>query len=538
MAVDRGAHVINISGGQLTSSSEPDPLLADAIRTCEERNILIVAAAGNDGCECIHLPAAARSVLSVGAADADGIPIASSNWGSVYQTQGVIAPGENLLGATPGGGTSRKSGTSFATAVVSGVAGLLLSQQFWAGQVPDPQEVRSTLLETAAHCSPGADRDHRRCLAGHIDVNKAMKFIRGESKMTSLDLAGLGELAVEGKIEHAHRVPLAPASQTFGDSTIAPSEVALAEASVRGNSPGVAPSCGGDAKCGCQSKGSCGCGGAAQKPALVYALGKIGVDFGTEARRDYFLQAVQPLPTEEGEPHVLPVPLDMPHLLTHLRDYPTDSQAVIWTLNLDATPVYAIQPSGAFAAIAYDRLRESLEAQVSQGVEMVSVPGFLSGSIRLFSGQVVPVIVPSIRGMFDWRINSLVDTLFVGTPDEGQGDRDLVRGRVTDFLNRIYFELRNLGLTGEERALNFTATAAMRAKTVIESATRQALDLDKIAIGRSGVCRPGSECFDIDVSFFNPSNMNIASRVFRFTVDVSDVIPVEIGRARTWTRRA
>ncbi|MEA2889815.1 MAG: hypothetical protein QOI05_608 [Bradyrhizobium sp.] len=553
MAVDRGAHIINISGGQPTSSAEPDPLLADAIRTCAERNVLIVAAAGNDGCDCLHLPAAARSVLSVGAADADGNPIASSNWGNVYQTQGVIAPGEDLLGATPGGGTSRKSGTSFATAVVSGVAGLLLSLQLRGGQTLDPHEVRSALLETARQCIPEADRDHRRCLAGHIDVNEAMALIRGGRKMTSLSLAALSESTIESEMERAHQVPVSPAIQPYADSAIVPSEVTTAAPAVQGNIAGVVPSCGGDAKCNCQSKESCGCGGGAQKPALVYALGKIGVDFGTESRRDYFFQAVQPPPTPDDEPPLPSVPLDTPHLLTHLKDHPTDSQAIIWTLNLDATPVYAIQPSGAFAAAAYERLRESLQAQVGEGVEMVSVPGYVSGSIRLLSGQLVPVIVPSIRGMFDWRINALVDMLLGGTPDEGKkptrprrggpaadepGDRDLVRGRVIDFLNRIYSELRNLGITGEERALNFTATAAMRVKAVFESATHQQLDLDKIALGRSGVCRPGSECFDIDLSFFNPNNMNIASRVFRFTVDVSDVIPVEIGRTRTWTRRA
>ncbi|MFZ8528613.1 S8 family serine peptidase, partial [Staphylococcus aureus] len=77
------------------------------------------AAAGNDGCECLHLPAAAQSVLSVGAVDAQGTPIASSNWGDVYAAQGIVALGERVLGAMPGGGTSEKSGTSFATPIVS-----------------------------------------------------------------------------------------------------------------------------------------------------------------------------------------------------------------------------------------------------------------------------------------------------------------------------------------------------------------------------------------------------------------------------------
>src|SRR5829696_8499772 len=80
-AVEAGAHVINISAGQFTTASEPDPLLARAIQHCADRNVLIVAAVGNDGCECIHVPAAASLVLSVGAMDANGAPMDMSNWG-------------------------------------------------------------------------------------------------------------------------------------------------------------------------------------------------------------------------------------------------------------------------------------------------------------------------------------------------------------------------------------------------------------------------------------------------------------------------
>jgi subtilisin family serine protease len=73
-AAELGAHVINVSGGQLAQSDEPEPLLANVLSDCAKRNILVVAAAGNDGCECLHIPAAAASVLSVGAVDAAGAP--------------------------------------------------------------------------------------------------------------------------------------------------------------------------------------------------------------------------------------------------------------------------------------------------------------------------------------------------------------------------------------------------------------------------------------------------------------------------------
>ncbi len=121
LAAEHGAQVINISGGQDASSGTAHPLLVDAINRCLRRGILIVAAAGNDGCECVHIPAAVAGVLAVGAMDASGEPLGSSNWGRFYRSEGLLALGVGLLGARAGGGTLVVSGTSFAAAVVSGV---------------------------------------------------------------------------------------------------------------------------------------------------------------------------------------------------------------------------------------------------------------------------------------------------------------------------------------------------------------------------------------------------------------------------------
>ncbi|HAA27596.1 MAG TPA: peptidase S8, partial [Cyanobacteria bacterium UBA8553] len=74
---------------------------------------------------------------------AEGIPLDFSNWGDRYQTQGILAPGENILGAIPGGGAIANSGTSYATPIVAGIAALLLSLQLKQGQKPDPKAVRS-----------------------------------------------------------------------------------------------------------------------------------------------------------------------------------------------------------------------------------------------------------------------------------------------------------------------------------------------------------------------------------------------------------
>ena len=154
LAVEHGANIINISGGQLSHDGEPDPWLAKAIRACVDHNVLVVAAAGNDGCECLHVPAALERVLPVGATDVSGEPLNSSNWGLAYRSRGIVALGQDVAGAEPGDGMSIKTGTSFAAPLVSGVAALLLSQQLARGEKPDPDAVRRALLTSATPCNP------------------------------------------------------------------------------------------------------------------------------------------------------------------------------------------------------------------------------------------------------------------------------------------------------------------------------------------------------------------------------------------------
>jgi subtilisin family serine protease len=123
-AVEAGAHVINISGGQLTEVGEAEDWLERAVRHAGNSGVLIVAAAGNDGCDCLHVPAALPTVLAVGAMDDEGRPLDFSNWGENYHS-GVLAPGKNIPGAVSGGGIAERSGTSVATPIVAGVAALL-----------------------------------------------------------------------------------------------------------------------------------------------------------------------------------------------------------------------------------------------------------------------------------------------------------------------------------------------------------------------------------------------------------------------------
>ncbi len=478
-AVAAGANVINISGGQLTAAGESDRLLTNAIRFCQENHVLIVAAAGNDGCECLHIPAALASVLAVGAMDAQGQPLEFSNWGTVYQSQGLLAPGENILGAKPGGGTVRRSGTSFATPIVSGIVALLLSLQRQRGQSPDPDAIREALLQSAVSCQWSEGLEPQRCLMGRlnlsgIDILLKKGGIQAMSENKAMDIPAKGITPLEGVLS-------------------LPEEMAT-----------VTPS-------------ACGSGGG--KAQLAYALGELGTDFGSEARRDSFTQAMN-----SGM-----------SLLDYLAANPWAAQSLIWTLNLDATPIYAIVPMGPFANVTYERLRTFL---ADTEVERVSIPGYVGGSVKLMSGQTVPVIVPEVRGMYSWSVSALSKAVMgkMSLPAGVTEAQVKVKSRIEDYLNRIYYDYRNLGVTPQERALNFSATNAFQASVAILEATGDARVLDKIAVEKSPICRPESDCYDVKLSFFDPENKQRSRRVYRFTVDVSEVMPVTIGKVRSWSQ--
>ena len=127
-AIDHGAQIINYSGGG-PEFSEDEYL---AIKRAEAKGILVVAAAGNDRhdtdlVENYYYPSAYRlsNIISVAATDIRNDLLQSSNWGK--NKVDVAAPGENIYSTLPGNKYGYMSGTSQATAFVTGMAALLLS---------------------------------------------------------------------------------------------------------------------------------------------------------------------------------------------------------------------------------------------------------------------------------------------------------------------------------------------------------------------------------------------------------------------------
>ncbi len=119
-ASDNGASVINISVG----FREPSPELANAIDYAWNRGAVIIAAAGNQGTECPIYPAYYENCIAVTAIKQDDTLVPLSNHDDWVD---VAGPGLNIYSTLPDNGYDYKTGTSFATAYVSGLAALFFS---------------------------------------------------------------------------------------------------------------------------------------------------------------------------------------------------------------------------------------------------------------------------------------------------------------------------------------------------------------------------------------------------------------------------
>ena len=148
------ADIINYSGGGDTRS----PLEEAAIRDAQKKGILFVAAAGNEGRNTDRIgyyPAGYRlsNIISVAAMDARKRLLATSNYGS--QSVDIVAPGNHILSSLPGGRYGYMTGTSQATAWVTGLVASVLtnSAKAWT-----PEEVKNVLEKNAIKDSLLSDK--------------------------------------------------------------------------------------------------------------------------------------------------------------------------------------------------------------------------------------------------------------------------------------------------------------------------------------------------------------------------------------------
>jgi type VII secretion-associated serine protease mycosin len=167
-AADQKVDVINLSLGKY----DENPTDREAIAYAIGKGVVVVSAAGNDGDKKGRLdsdgfapysyPASYPGVIAVAATDADHRRAKFSN--TNYSVL-VSAPGDGIASAGPGGDYYLSSGTSDATALVSGIAALIRSRH---PRLP-PTLVAQALVQSTRY-APGKTYDAE---IGFGEVNAA-----------------------------------------------------------------------------------------------------------------------------------------------------------------------------------------------------------------------------------------------------------------------------------------------------------------------------------------------------------------------------
>lgn len=129
-AINQNVDIINYSGGGPEASKEEELLLKKA----QEKGIIVIAAAGNEASNIDgsspsqkYFPANYQlpNIIVVNSHDKNKKVVKSSNWGK--NSVDIAAPGFRIKSSFPGKKVALMTGTSQATAFVSGVAALIKS---------------------------------------------------------------------------------------------------------------------------------------------------------------------------------------------------------------------------------------------------------------------------------------------------------------------------------------------------------------------------------------------------------------------------
>ncbi|MCP3937010.1 MAG: S8 family serine peptidase, partial [Actinomycetia bacterium] len=200
-AVTEEVSVINLSIANQCSGLEE---VEQAIEAALDAGVVIVAAAGNHRAEAFVCPAAFDGVIGVAAADSAGTPITS------LASASVVAPGRSVLtaGTVAGRPQTTRSGSSFATAIVSAAASAILAQN------PDwsPQRV-AVHLNTISHRSVDEGR--------HLDLSflgqplPAVQVLGGDGAIRAV-----GDVVSVASVDSVHQAATAAAISCSGGWTV------------------------------------------------------------------------------------------------------------------------------------------------------------------------------------------------------------------------------------------------------------------------------------------------------------------------------
>jgi thermitase len=170
-AAQNGAHIISASWGATMPEANAQPLI-EAIKKAEEKGVIFVAAAANDGRSNDR-----AGVYPANAQTPHMIAVAASNksdqkppWSNYGRKVDIAAPGEDIISTIPEGYRTL-SGTSMATPLVAGLSAFLKA----IDNNLSGAQVRSILQSTGATVAIETASNRR------IDAHKAVEAVKNRT---------------------------------------------------------------------------------------------------------------------------------------------------------------------------------------------------------------------------------------------------------------------------------------------------------------------------------------------------------------------
>jgi hypothetical protein len=468
-----GARVINLSIAVMETRPRGGKQLSAALDEAIDREVLVVAAAGNHGAVGSSLLTRHPAVLPVVSCDLDGRPTAESNLARSIGERGLLAPGVGFQSMGGDGVLMTLGGTSTAAPWVSGAAALLWSL-FPAAPLG---EIRRALLDRGGR---------RRLIPRLLDAFGAYEslFKRGARFMT------------ESNSEPA--APSAPRPAAF-----------ISEAS------GAARLAG----CGCSSRPE-EISGDTATPPYVYALGRIEARFPSLSIEKEYAQAVA-RSDSAGK-------TDSRTLQETLadRDNRYLARSMCWVFSIEGLPTYILKvrdPSDLDLLVS--ALRPTPRATDADVV--IGVRGPLA-TFEMCNGLIVPVVFVSQIYSFD------VDSLIQSIPRPEKLAPDDFATAAEEVFDRIQQMADNAGSTDEHRALNYLALrySAIYAATALAFAQNASLtSVETRASPLSGTRR----VCDVIFTYTNRTT-DVAEKQF-VRVDVTEEFPFLVSKLGPYFER-
>jgi len=126
--IGAGARIINLSLALARPTPNGEPALSEALNLAARRDVIVVAAAGNQGMVGSSTPTRHPWVIPVAGCDLQGRPAGHTNLGGSLGRRGLRAPAEGVTSLGSDGRPATFGGTSVAAPFVTGTIALLWSE--------------------------------------------------------------------------------------------------------------------------------------------------------------------------------------------------------------------------------------------------------------------------------------------------------------------------------------------------------------------------------------------------------------------------